>query len=76
MYVNNLENITRALKTLDWLLNQLPPQERKVIKYRFGFSLRRPLTLEEISQRMEISKERIRQIQNNGLERMKKELTV
>ena len=74
MFVNNVENIIKAMRILNWLLDQLPPKEKRVIKYRFGFRLGRTKTLEEVAKKFNVTRERIRQIETKGIERMRDEL--
>lgn len=49
----------------------LPPRERKILELRFGLSGQTPLTLEEIGAQFDISRERVRQLQNTALGRLR-----
>lgn len=49
----------------------LPSRERKIIDARFGLSTGNPETLEEIGEHSNISRERVRQLQNVALERLR-----
>lgn len=49
----------------------LPSRERKIIDARFGLSTGNPATLEEIGESSHISRERVRQLQNVALERLR-----
>lgn len=49
----------------------LPVRERKIIDARFGLSGDAPQTLEEIGEGFGISRERVRQLQNVALERLR-----
>jgi RNA polymerase primary sigma factor len=61
---NNLkEDINAVLKTLT-------EKEREVIQYRFGLNGRRAMSLKEIGERFNLTKERIRQIEKNALKRL------
>ena len=51
----------------------LPPRERKILELRFGLGDKRPYTLEEIGREFEISRERVRQLQNIALSRLRKQ---
>ena len=51
-------------------LNALPERERQVIQMRYGLSGERPYTLEEVGQAFGVTRERIRQIENNTLKRL------
>ena len=48
-------------------LDALPERERQVIELRYGLSGMEPLTLEEVGQAFGVTRERIRQIENNTL---------
>jgi RNA polymerase primary sigma factor len=52
-------------------LNVLPERERQVIELRYGLSGMEPLTLEEVGQAFGVTRERIRQIENNTLKKLK-----
>lgn len=49
----------------------LPARERKIIDARFGLTTNEPKTLEEIGEEFGISRERVRQLQNIALERLR-----
>ena len=55
------ENLRRALAAL-------PEREREVIEMRFGLTGERPYTLEEVGRAFNVTRERIRQIENHTLE--------
>lgn len=57
---------------LDELLDSLDEREAHIIDHRFGLNGKKPLTLEEISRDFGVSRERIRQVQNIALAKMKK----
>ena len=52
-------------------LEELSERERKVVIYRFGLSGENPLTLEEIGNRLSITRERVRQIQNKAIHKLR-----
>jgi RNA polymerase primary sigma factor len=52
-------------------LDVLPERERQVIELRYGLSGMEPLTLEEVGQAFGVTRERIRQIENNTLKKLK-----
>ncbi len=56
--------IRRVLKTLS-------PREEEIIKMYFGVDYDRPLTLEEIGDRMKLTRERVRQIKERALVRLR-----
>ena len=57
------ENLRRALATL-------PVREREVIEMRFGLTGERPYTLEEVGRAFNVTRERIRQIENHTLKKL------
>jgi RNA polymerase primary sigma factor len=59
------ENVWRALSAL-------PDRERQVIEMRYGLVGGRPRTLEEVGQAFGVTRERIRQIENNTLKKLQK----
>jgi RNA polymerase primary sigma factor len=65
MFYVNLQDI------LDRSLDELSERERKIITLRFGLSGHSPLTLEEIGKILGITRERVRQIQNKAIIRMR-----
>lgn len=54
------------------LLNKLDKREQEIIKRRFGIEREEPNTLEQIGKSMGFSKERIRQIENIALQKLRK----
>jgi RNA polymerase primary sigma factor len=59
------ENVWHALAVL-------PERERQVIEMRYGLTGGRPRTLEEVGQSFGVTRERIRQIENNTLRKLQK----
>jgi RNA polymerase primary sigma factor len=57
------ENVRRALEAL-------PQREREVIEMRFGLTGARPYTLEEVGRAFNVTRERIRQIENHTLRKL------
>jgi RNA polymerase primary sigma factor len=57
------ENLRRALAAL-------PSREREVIEMRFGLTGERPYTLEEVGRAFNVTRERIRQIENHTLKKL------
>lgn len=51
-------------------LASLPERERRVIELRFGLSGEQPCTLEEVGRAFGVTRERIRQIENNTLKKL------
>lgn len=56
------------------LFATLPPRERSILSMRFGLDDDAPKTLEEIGQHFRVTRERIRQIQNEALHRLRVKL--
>ena len=52
---------------LNEMLNTLPERERQIIVYRFGLCGEAPLPPSEISARLNLSRERVRQLENKVL---------
>jgi RNA polymerase primary sigma factor len=55
---------------IDRTLDALPDRERKVIEMRFGLDGDQPRTLEEVGRAFGVTRERIRQIENNTLKKL------
>ncbi len=58
------EDVARALAAL-------PGRDREVLELRYGLNGRQPMTLEEVGVAFGVTRERIRQIENNTLKRLK-----
>lgn len=52
-------------------ISSLPERERKVLELRFGLSGQQPLTLEEVGKEFNLSRERIRQIEKEAIDRLR-----
>ena len=59
------EGVKRALEAL-------PDRERQLIELRYGLAGKEPLTLEEVGRAFGVTRERIRQIENNTLKKLKR----
>lgn len=57
---------------LDSAMADLPPREQRILRQRFGLDGREPQTLSEIAVELGITAERVRQLQNAALGRIKK----
>jgi len=55
---------------IELALSSLPERERKVIELRFGLKGEQPCTLEEVGRAFGVTRERIRQIENNTLKKL------
>ena len=69
--IGDVESVLRLLALLD----KLEFRERRILEMRFGLNGFRPLTLEEVSQQIGRTRERVRQIQNQALNKLKQLLT-
>src|SRR6478609_346879 len=63
------------LGEVDGLLEVLDPREKKIISQRFGLDGGNPKTLEDVSKGFGITRERIRQLQNTALAKLRRALT-
>lgn len=54
------------------VLEILSPKEREILELRFGLNGNDPLTLEAIGNRFNLTRERIRQIENKALKKLKR----
>jgi RNA polymerase primary sigma factor len=64
------ESVHRLLS----LLSELDDRERLILQLRFGLDGKRPKTLEEVSQEIHRTRERVRQIQNQALNKLRARL--
>jgi RNA polymerase primary sigma factor len=62
--------VTLRRGDIERALDSLPERERKVIELRFGLSGAQPCTLEEVGRAFGVTRERIRQIENNTLKKL------
>ena len=65
--IGDVESVFRLMDLLD----QLDERERRILEMRFGLRGGRALTLEEVSQEIGRTRERVRQIQNQALAKLK-----
>ena len=56
---------------IEEILEGLTPRERAVIRLRFGMEDGTPLTLAEVGQRLGVSRERVRQLEADGLRKLR-----
>jgi len=70
--VSPFDSATMTLRRedIDRALDSLPERERKVIELRFGLKGEQPCTLEEVGRAFGVTRERIRQIENNTLKKL------
>lgn len=74
--INPFENLQskNVVNDLNALIDDLDPREAEIIRLRFGLNGDKPLTLEEVGEMFDITRERVRQLQNMALTRMRKAL--
>ncbi|MFT4194722.1 sigma-70 family RNA polymerase sigma factor [Ottowia sp.] len=58
-------------ESVDYFLSMLKVKEENVLRMRFGLGIQESMTLEEIGARLEVTRERIRQIEAKALRRLK-----
>jgi RNA polymerase primary sigma factor len=64
-------DLRRNLDVTQRAISKLDPLELDVIYHRFGLEGAEPLTLQRLGERHALSRERIRQLQNRALEKLK-----
>jgi RNA polymerase primary sigma factor len=74
--INPLENLQNktVVNDLNRLINELEPREAEIIRLRFGLGGDKSKTLEEVGAMFDITRERVRQLQNMALSSMRKAL--
>jgi hypothetical protein len=68
-------DLARFIEFIDEFAKELLPRDLDVLCLRFGASGESPLTLEEIGEKYNVSRERIRQIQSNVVKNLKERLS-
>jgi RNA polymerase primary sigma factor len=66
-----LQQCSERQEALSFLMENLRPRERKVLDLRFGLTGNGTHSLRQIGHLLRISKERVRQIQNRALEKLR-----
>ena len=56
------------------VLSQLEPREADIIRLRFGLEGLDPLTLEEVGEKIGVTRERVRQLQEQALRQLRKNM--
>jgi RNA polymerase primary sigma factor len=74
--VDPFENLSEKNLQLELgdLLGQLDDREKRIISARFGLEGSEPITLEEVGEKFGVTRERIRQLQNTALLKMRRAL--
>jgi RNA polymerase primary sigma factor len=63
--------VTLRKETLEKILSQLSPRERRVLELRYGLNGEHPRTLDEVGRAFNVTRERIRQIENQSLKKLR-----
>jgi RNA polymerase primary sigma factor len=63
--------VTMRKETLEKILSQLSPRERRVLELRYGLNGEHPRTLDEVGRAFNVTRERIRQIENQSLKKLR-----
>lgn len=58
-------------ETINAVLDTLPSREADILRFRFGIGTGKPMTLEEIGQAYDLSRERIRQLEAKALRKLR-----
>jgi RNA polymerase primary sigma factor len=58
-------------ETLERILNKLSTRERRVLELRYGLDGQHPRTLDEVGKTFNVTRERIRQIENQSLKKLR-----
>ena len=66
--------IESALNKLDELLQEIPERDRLAIELRYGLVKRKPMTYVDIGKELNISRERVRQIEDRWIKKMRRSL--
>lgn len=70
---NPIQNIyaEELTESICMILDTLKEQEALVIKMRYGIGGNRPMTLQQIGDKLGLTRERVRQIEGNALEKLR-----
>jgi RNA polymerase primary sigma factor len=63
-----------AREEVNELVKALPPREAEILALRYGLDGRKPQTLEEVGRKFKVTRERIRQLQEMALEKLRRRL--
>jgi RNA polymerase primary sigma factor len=63
--------VTLRKETLERILGQLSARERRVLELRYGLNGEHPRTLDEVGRAFNVTRERIRQIENQSLKKLR-----
>ena len=63
--------VTLRKEALEKILSQLSQRERRVLELRYGLNGEHPRTLDEVGRAFNVTRERIRQIENQSLKKLR-----
>ena len=71
------EYVTRSSLQVDLaeMMSFLTPQQQQILKFRFGLQDTRPLTLVQIGHLLQMSRERVRQVERDAISKLRKRKT-
>ncbi len=67
----SISELLRLNHELDQALSHLTPREREIIQLRFGIGGKQQLSLEKLGMKLRLSRERVRQLEERALQRLK-----
>jgi RNA polymerase primary sigma factor len=67
----SISEMVRQHSDIDQALNMLPAREKTIVQLRFGLGGKEPESLEEVGDKLKLSRERIRQLEKRALSRLK-----
>jgi RNA polymerase primary sigma factor len=59
------------LDIVNSVLDTIPPKEAEILRMRFGINVDKPMTLEEVGQHYGVTRERIRQVENRAIRKLR-----
>jgi len=63
--------LLRQNDDLDIAINHLPPREKSIVLMRFGLQGHQQLSLEKLGKKLKLSRERVRQLEERAIQRLK-----
>ena len=70
--IESLVHLSALRSDLAGVLGELPVKERRILEMRYGLRGGNPLTLQEAGRKLGLSRERIRQLENRALSRLRR----
>lgn len=66
-----LNEVLRLHSEINEAMSHLSPREKKIIELRFGLTKKQPFSLDKVGKLMRLSRERVRQLEERALKRLK-----